>query len=340
MSNCAGCLKRLRKADGDFCPACRAELFDGAPVPAVLPFAAPAQATMAEAENFRALTRQISISGVQEKFSLALSPAAPGRLDLVVRGGAYLLKPVPPARFAAVESVPANEHFTMQLARQVFGLPTAACALLRFADGSSAYLTRRFDVLPSGERLPQEDFAQLAQRTEQLHGPNYKYDYSHEGLGELLRRYLPGHYLPEATYFFRLTLFSYLVSNGDTHLKNFSLHRRPATGEYHLTPAYDLLNTALHVNDGNALALDLFADDYETPSFVANAFLAHDDFSELGRRLGLPPSRVRRLLAEAAGHEAATAQLLARSALPEVQRDRYAASLESRRQRLRYAMSE
>lgn len=339
MKYCAGCLQELKRPKNDFCPRCLAELFDGAPVGSQLAFAAPAQATMAEVENFIRLTQKISISGVQEKFSLALNAEEPTRLELVVRGGTYLLKPVPPANFALVQSVPANEHFTMQLARQVFKLPTAACAHLRMADGSPAYLTRRFDVGTDRQRLPQEDFAQLAQRTAQEHGHNYKYDFSYEEIGGLLKKYLPAHYLPEATYFFRLTLFNYLTSNGDAHLKNFSLHRRPATGEYHLTPAYDLLNTSLHVQDGNGLALDLLANRDETPSFTANAYLAYDDFPEFGLRLGLPPSRVRRLLIDIVGHEAATEQLLARSFLPAEMRDRYAASLASRRQRLRYSLA-
>ncbi|GAA3984230.1 HipA domain-containing protein [Hymenobacter antarcticus] len=339
MSYCASCLRKLRKTDGDFCPPCRTELFDGAPVSNRLTFASPAQATMAEVENFQRLTRQISISGVQEKFSLARSADEPGRLELVVRGGTYLLKPVPPANFGAVQSVPANEHFTMQLARQVFKLPTAACALLQMADGSPAYLTRRFDVRPDGLRLAQEDFAQLSQRTEQEHGPNYKYDFSYEEIGVLLKKYLPTHYLPEATLFFRLTLFNYLVSNGDAHLKNYSLHRRPETGEYHLTPAYDLLNTALHVSDGNGLALDLFADGYETASFAANGFLAYDDFLELGIRIGLPPSRVRRLLADIVSHEPAIENLLEKSLLPAELREQYANTLASRRQRLRYSLA-
>ena len=339
MSYCASCLRKLRKADGDFCSLCRTELFNGAPVSSYLTFASPAQATIAEAENFQRLTRQISISGVQEKFSLALSADEPGRLELVVRAGAYLLKPVPLANFGAVESVPANEHFTMQLARQVFKLPTAACALLQMADGSPAYLTRRFDVQPDGVRLAQEDFAQLSQRTEQEHGPNYKYAFSYEEAARMLKSYLPTHYLPEATFFFRLTLFNYLVSNGDAHLKNHSLHRRYETGEYHLTPAYDLLNTSLHVNDGNGLALELFSDDFETPSFRANAYLAYDDFYELGVRLGLPPSRVRRLLADVVGHEAAIQALLEKSFLPAALRQQYAATLASRRQRLRYSLA-
>jgi serine/threonine-protein kinase HipA len=339
MSYCASCLRKLRKADGDFCPACRQELFDGASVSKYLALASPAQATMAEVENFQRLTRQISISGVQEKFSLARSADEPGRLELVVRGGTYLLKPVPSANFGAVQHVPANEHFTMQLARQVFGLPTAACAFVHMADSSPAYLTRRFDVRPDGLRLAQEDFAQLSQLTEQEYGPNYKYDSNYEEIGRLLKKYLPTHYLPEATLFFRLTLFNYLVANGDAHLKNFSLHRRPETGEYHLTPAYDLLNTSLHVQDGNGLALDLFADDYETASFAANGFLAFDDFLELGIRLGLPPSRVRRLLADITGHEAAIQKLLDKSFLAPELRARYADTLASRRQRLRYSLA-
>ena len=339
MKTCAACLRRLKKAETDFCAACRQELFDGAAVPAVLPFTPRAKATYEEIERLRELIRQISVSGVQEKFSLQLvnETAAP-HLALTARGGQYILKPVPPSRFRNVAEMPANEHFTMQLAQQVFKLPTAACAVLRFADGSPAYLTRRFDVQADGLRLAQEDFAQLGGRTEQEHGDNYKYDFSHEEMAELIRRHLPASYVAELTLYFRFILFNYLVSNGDAHLKNFSLYRRPG-GEYGLTPGYDLLNTSLHVKDGNGLALDLFAHDYETPSFTANAFLAYDDFLEFGVRIGLPISRVRRVLQEAAGHEDATDKLLRRSFLSLEMQDRYAASLASRRQRLRYSIA-
>lgn len=101
----------------------------------------------------------------------------------------------------------------------------------------------------------------------------------------------------------------------------------------------DLLNTSLHVDDGNGLALDLLAGDYATPSFVANAYLAYDDFLEFGLRLGLPPSRVRRVLADVAGHEAAIDKLLSRSFMVPEMQARYAASLASRRQRLRYSLA-
>ena len=56
--------------------------------------------------------------------------------------------------------------------------------------------------------------------------------------------------------------------------------------------------------------------------------------------LSLPKTqRVRRLLTDVVGHEAAVEQLLRKSFLSTKMRDRYAASLASRRQRLRYSLA-
>jgi serine/threonine-protein kinase HipA len=335
--NCHGCYRPLSGSRLRFCPNCAKLLFDKHIVSPALPFTAQSLPSVFQ-ENLLQTIKRISISGVQFKVSLRLED---GALVLSAeRGGyEYLLKP-PPRSFDIkhTEVVPANEHFTMQLARQVFGLRVAACALFQFASGEpAAYLTRRFDVLPTGERLLQEDFAQLTQRSRATHGGNFKYKGSHEEIAGLIRQHVRAA-LPALDEYFRLILFNYLVSNGDAHLKNFSLYRQPS-GEYGLTPGYDLLNTSLHVQDGNGLALDLFADDYETPSFAANAYLAYDDFLEFGIRIGLPVSRVRRVLADIAGHEAATEKLLARSFLPSAMQAQYAASLASRRQRLRYSLA-
>jgi serine/threonine-protein kinase HipA len=334
--NCPGCYRPLRGPRLLFCPSCAKLLFDRQAVSPTLPFTAQSLPSVFREDLIQTIKR-ISISGVQFKVSLRLEN---GALALSAeRGGyEYLLKP-PPRSFDIkhTELMPANEHFTMQLARQVFGLRVAACALLQFADGQpAAYLTRRFDVLPTGERLLQEDFAQLTERSRATHGDNFKYEGSHEEIAGLIQRHVRAA-LPALDEYFRLILFNYLVSNGDAHLKNFSLYRRP-DGEYGLTPGYDLLNTSLHVNDGNGLALDLFAHAFETPSFAANAYLAYDDFLEFGVRIGLPISRVRRVLKEAAGHEAATDQLLRRSFLSPTMQDRYADSLAARRQRLRYSL--
>jgi serine/threonine-protein kinase HipA len=337
--NCSGCYQLLRSTKPAFCARCNTLLFDKqkAEGSATLAFTAADLPSVLREDLIQTIKR-ISISGVQFKASMLLEGTT---LRLSAERGTheYLLKP-PPRGFSIKEptQVPANEHFTMQLARQVFGLRVAACALLRFADGEpAAYLTRRFDVLPTTERLLQEDFAQLTERSRITHGENFKYEGSHEEIAALIIAHVRAA-PPDLDEFFRLTLFNYLVSNGDAHLKNFSLYRLPS-GEYRLTPAYDLLNTSLHVDDGNGLALDLFADDYATPSFAANAYLAYDDFLEFGIRIGLPPSRVRRMLADIAGHEASIDKLLSRSFLAPDMRERYAASLASRRQRLRYSLA-
>jgi serine/threonine-protein kinase HipA len=53
-------------------------------------------------------------------------------------------------------------------------------------------------------------------------------------------------------------VFSYLTGNADMHLKNFSLLETEERGKYMLSPAYDMLSTAL-VNkaDTEELALTL-----------------------------------------------------------------------------------
>ena len=336
MNKCPGCLKELKSQQPQFCAQCRKLLFDGAKVLPILPFSLtdiPHRFEQSPTETIK----RISISGVQFKISLLLNDK---QFEMSGQRGPleFILKP-PPRSFDIKhgEAVPANEHLTMQLARQVFKLNVAANAYVQLANGlTGAYLTRRFDVLPT-EKLQQEDFAQIDNRSRVTHGENFKYETSHEHIAGLIRRFATA--VPVALdEFFRLTLFNYLVANGDAHLKNFSLYRRP-TGEYRLTPAYDLLNMALHVSDGNGLALDLFADNYETPSFQANAFLAYDDFLEFGRRIGLPPSRVKRLLADVVSHEAAIQQLIDRSFLPVEQKERYAEVLAGRRQRLRYSFA-
>src|SRR5262249_23891041 len=141
----------------------------------------------------------------------------------------------------------------------------------------------------------QEDFAQLASRSEETHGRNYKYDFSYEEIGGLIRQHV-GSYPVSLERFFQLVVFNYFIHNGDAHLKNFSLIRNDQYGDYILTPAYDLLNTRLHVPHETRTALAFFKDDFQTDSYKANAFYAYDDFRELAKRLGLRETRFTRIM--------------------------------------------
>ncbi|WP_339784883.1 HipA domain-containing protein [uncultured Imperialibacter sp.] len=219
-------------------------VFSGKKVYHVLPYESPSDNPEVD-ELFQENTKRISISGVQEKFSALLEK---NKLRLVNEGerGTYILKPVPSVGKKA-HQMPANEHLTMQIARQVYGIETAENALIFFKDGSPAYITRRFDVKEDGSKRAQEDFASLAIRTLQTHGEHYKYLGSCLELFQLMKRYVPAYKL-EAPKLFKVLVFNYLFSNGDAHFKNFSLLETPL-GDYRLSPAYDLLNSRIHIDD-------------------------------------------------------------------------------------------
>lgn len=189
--------------------------------------------------------KRISISGVQEKLSVVLDKNI---LRLTNQGeqGTYILKPIP-RDLKKVDQVPANEHLTMQIAKQVYGINVAENAMIFFKDGSPAYITKRFDVKPEGTKWGKEDFATLAGKTKDNAGPDFKYEYSYEEPGLLFQKYVAAWRI-EIEKYFVLVVFNYAFSNGDAHLKNFSLlENKP--GDYLMSPAYDLVNTRLHFDD-------------------------------------------------------------------------------------------
>lgn len=306
MTDCPGCLKEGRST---FCPSCRKRLLGGKKVSHVLPFSRPDY----DRAKLAATGERLSISGIQTKISLILKA---GRLEMTETGGQYILKPIPHGEFLRLGAVPVNENLTMQIARQVFGIRVAENALVEFQDGELAYLTRRFDVQDSGPPLLQEDFAQIAQRSEESHGRNYKYDFSYEEIGRLIRRHVAA-YPVEMERFVQLVVFNYLVHNGDAHLKNFSLIRNEVAGDYTLSPAYDLLNTRLHAPAESRTALALFQDDFETQSYRVNGFYAYDDFQELANRLELHPARFQRFMQSLADEQGQVIAMIERSSLSE-----------------------
>lgn len=223
---------------------CLRRMFQGKMVNHVLPYESPAFDPETDA-LFEQNLQRVSISGVQEKFSVLLEK---NKLRLTGEGerGTYILKPIPLVGKRA-DQMPANEHLTMQIARQVYGIETAENVLIFFKNGAAAYLTKRFDIKEDGTKLAQDDFASLAGRTPQTHGEHYKYQGNYLELFQLMQTYLPS-WKVEAPKLLRIIIFNYLFSNGDAHFKNFSLLETPM-GDYRLSPAYDLLNSRIHVED-------------------------------------------------------------------------------------------
>jgi serine/threonine-protein kinase HipA len=244
------CPGTLAPGFNSYSRSCLNRVFQGKAVNHVLPYDSPAT-NPETAELFDQNRKHLSISGVQEKFSLLLEK---NRLRLINEGerGTYILKPIPGAG-KKPDQMPSNEHLTMQIARQVFGIETAENAMIFFKNGAPAYITRRFDVKEDGSKLAQDDFASLAGRTPQTHGEHYKYSGNYSELFQLMQNRLSTYKL-EAPKLLKILIFNYLFSNGDAHFKNFSLLETPM-GDYRLSPAYDLLNSRIHIDDKD-FALD------------------------------------------------------------------------------------
>ncbi len=126
------CPGLLAEGFSTYSPRVLRRMFGGKKVSHILPYDPSHQNEEVEA-LFIENRKRISISGVQEKLSLVLDKNKL-RLTEVGERGTYILKPIP-RDLKRVSQVPANEHLTMQLATQVYGIETAEAVLIFFKDG-------------------------------------------------------------------------------------------------------------------------------------------------------------------------------------------------------------
>ena len=309
------CLSTLKPITHEgFSPSARRRLTDGnRKIPFRLSFT---RADIIKTEIQQA--EHMSISGVQDKISLKL---VNNEFIPVNRGGEFILKPIPSAIIPSLpDDVPANEHLTMQIAEQVFKITTAINSCVYLKDGEMAYLTRRFDRRNSGDKILQEDFCQLSKRSQENYGNNYKYDGSYEELGRLLKRFCSAYHV-EAEKLFRLILFNYIFSNGDAHLKNFSLFQI-TDGDYILTPAYDLLCSSMHFPHESRTALEMF-DTFESEYYKQNGYHGTDDFLKLGECYGMKKMRIETIIAAYAASPKAVELMIGHSFLSPTAKNDY-----------------
>ncbi|UTC93668.1 HipA domain-containing protein [Treponema denticola] len=175
-----------------------------------------------------------TIPGVQKKLSLYLSKEVYPRLTVVNYPTGYILKP----QVKEFRALPEAEHLVMSMADKA-KIRTVPHALVKSKD-SYAYITKRIDRVFSKDSnvklIAMEDFCQLDLRL-----TLDKYKSSYERCGNIIKKYSSRSGLDMSELFYRL-VFSFIVGNSDMHLKNFSLiESESGSGEYHLSPAYDLL---------------------------------------------------------------------------------------------------
>jgi serine/threonine-protein kinase HipA len=218
----------LKQTSADYHTECLKELF-GVPRP---PSMNLGQYSLEESISRQ--SEHISISGVQQKLIVDLTPAGD---ELVTNDrGRFILKP----QTKGYRHLPENEHVSMQIGARA-GVLTAANGLVAMPDGSLAYVVKRFDRTSGNpsRKFRQEDFCSLLGLD-----PSDKYEASAEQCAEAVSRYVtqPADSLLRL---FRLFVFSYWISNVDLHLKNLSL-LEGSDSNLALSPAYDLLCIRLY----------------------------------------------------------------------------------------------
>jgi len=187
---------------------------------------------------------KLSIQGVQPKLSAILN-IKDSRFQLVDTGGKYILKP----QHHIYPQLPENEDVTMRMAKAA-GINVPLHGMIWSKDMSLTYFIKRFDRAGHKDRIPVEDFAQLAGLSRDT-----KYNYTMEELVLLIDEFCTFPVIEKAK-LFRLVLFNFLTGNEDMHLKNFSVIRNGDKIE--LSPAYDLVNSTIVLKGGaEEIALSL-----------------------------------------------------------------------------------
>ena len=310
MCRCLYCYLPLEKGEKDFHPGCARKFFGTEKVPEL-------DYTCKDLEQLalQIIKDQTSLTGVQPKLSLHLNEhEGSQRLTIVGLWGNFVCKP----QTVQFGSMPETEDLTMHLA-ELAKIDVVPHTLMRMADGTLCYLTRRIDRDAKGGKIAMEDMCQLTERQTE-----YKYKSSYERIAKAIAQYSS---MPkmDVTNFFETVLFSWITGNNDMHLKNFSLYE-PQDGTIRLTPAYDLLNAAiLNPKDDEELALTLNG---------RKKRIKRSDFIAAGVTMGIDPKTVDKLIGKYVRLQPRMSEFIERSFFDEELKIRYKELLNERMGRI------
>ncbi len=190
--------------------------------------------------------------------------------------------------------IPANEYLTMQIADQIYGIETATYGLCFTPSKKTVYITPRFDILSDGSKLLMEDFATIIGRDEADDGIHFKYMGSYEDIAKAIRKHAT-EWEEDIERFFNLVLFNYIYGNGDAHTKNFSPIKY--VDKFTLAPAYDLLNTHIHIDDDDFALSEGLSPNIETSEIMdKTGHPCRLDFYRFGQIIGIQEPRLNEIL--------------------------------------------
>jgi serine/threonine-protein kinase HipA len=255
----------------------------------------------------KSVTQRVTVPGVQSKLSLEVERKTKGTDKLTIVGlwGRYILKP--PS--SSWPELPENEHCTMLMAQSA-GIETVPFGLIHLSSGERAYITKRIDRDDNGDKFAMEDMCQLTGRMTED-----KYKGSHEQIAKILKKH-SSNPLYDITRFFEVILFSYLIGNGDMHLKNFSLFKDSKLG-WKLAPGYDLLSTRLIIpasKDPEELSLTIAG---------KKSNFSRKNFTDFGKSIGMIQKQIENIYERLLSKQDPFLSVIQRSFLSEKMQDNY-----------------
>jgi len=228
-----------------------------------------------------------TVSGIQKKLLVTKDDKTGAFHPAAAQGPAPYI-----AKFNSdrIETLVRNEALSLRWTAAVLGpeeVNTFEVAPIP-ALNETALVVTRFDRGPKGEKLRLEDCAQILCKPR---GQDYggKYEAAYEDVAAILEKHSSRPIIDVARFYRRLIAFS-LIGNCDAHLKNFSL-LETATG-LRLSPAYDVLNTAIYDGYKQTLALSLGG---------KTVHLDETDgalFKTFGRQIGLSEAAIDQVFAD------------------------------------------
>lgn len=218
-----------------------------------------------------------TVSGVQRKLLVTKQQGKELFIPAEATGSAPFI-----AKFNSdrIDSLVRNEALSLRWAAAVLGEQEVTAFQVSHipALDETALVVTRFDRGPKGQKLRLEDCAQILCKSR---GQDYggKYNAGFEDVADVIKENSVRPDIDLLRFYRRLIAFT-LVGNCDAHLKNFSLLERPEG--LRLSPAYDVVNTAIYDGYDQTLALTFGGDQVQLEQ--ADQAL----FRNFGARVGLP----------------------------------------------------
>ena len=217
--------------------------------------------------------RRASISGMQVKIGVNI---VDGVLIPQAINSPYILKPV----IADLTNSATYEHLSMRITEKLINSKVSESALVKLADDSLAYITKRFDRQGVLGKRHFEDFGQIL-GLDQFSG-------SYEEVIEAIQVHSSP--VTAAEFLFAL-MVQFYIGNDDFHLKNIALVDIQKSGKYRqLAPLYDCINTESLLRNmpghSSEMAIDFFID-HETPVYTRDGHSSYQSFKLLHEKAGI-----------------------------------------------------